>query len=70
MKRGPAQPALSHPQLRRAVDSAAHYFDGAPKATVVHDLAVKGAEALVRQRGEEDAALDVLETIDELAWSA
>jgi hypothetical protein len=75
---------VEDPQLRRAIESVADLFDGVAKATIVHDLAITGAEALLRERSEEQAALerlvalstvrdasldwDVLEGIDEHAW--
>ncbi len=73
------------PELSDALQRVAPYFKDAPAARVVHDLAVKGAEAVVREYEERDAAVerlvafsterhpvidwDVLERIDELAWS-
>ena len=67
------------------LESVAPYFRGAPAARVVHDLAVRGAEAVAREYEQRDAAIerlvafstersdlidwDVLERIDELAWS-
>jgi len=73
------------PELRDALQRVAPYFRGAPAARVVHDLAVRGAEAVVREHQERDAAIerlvafstgrdaaidwDVLERIDELAWT-
>ncbi|MGH3048906.1 MAG: hypothetical protein ACRET2_08250 [Steroidobacteraceae bacterium] len=70
--------------LAEALSSVAALFPAKAAATVVHDLAVKGAEAMLdEQRGREDAfgrlaALstersetldwDILEQIDELAW--
>jgi len=72
-------------ELSDALQSVAPYFRGAPAARVVHDLAIRGAEAVVRQHRELDAAIerlvalstereaaidwDVLARIDELAWS-
>jgi hypothetical protein len=71
------------PELADALASVEPYFRGVPKATVVHPLAVKGAEALERESNERERALerlaafstkredlidwDVLERIDELA---
>jgi len=73
------------PELTDALKRVAPYFRGAPAARVVHDLAVKGAETVVRENEERDAAIerlvafsterrdlidwDVLERIDELAGS-
>ena len=72
------------PELADALSKAAPFFTGAPTARVVHDLAVKGAEALAREHAEEDEAIenlivlstmrsdaldwDLLERIDEVAW--
>jgi hypothetical protein len=73
------------PELSDALQSVAPYFKGAPAARVVHDLAVIGAQAIIREYGERDAAVerlvalsterqaaidwDVLARVDELAWS-
>jgi len=59
-------------------------FQGAPAARIVHDLAIKGAEAIEREQDTRAKAmedllflftepnssldLDVLKQIDELAW--
>ncbi len=72
------------PQLADALARAEPYFPGAPTATIVHDLAVKGAQALERESQEREQALErlvafsteredlidwtVLERIDDLAW--
>lgn len=72
-------------ELSDALESVAPYFRDVPAARVVHDLAVRGAQHVVRERGERDAAVerlvalstnresaidwDVLARIDELAWS-
>jgi hypothetical protein len=72
--------------LRKALDSVAEDFDGAPKATVVRRLAIEGATAwaarrrleergldeLVRLSTGRDASLDweLLAQIDEQAWGA
>ena len=71
--------------LTAALRSVARHFKGAPAARVVHDLAIRGAQELVREHGEREAAVerlvalsteresaidwDVLARIDELAWS-
>ena len=71
-------------ELSDALVHVAGFFAGAPAATVVHDLAVKGAEALIAERKAEEAALerliafstarkplidwDVLEHVEEHAW--
>lgn len=60
------------------------FFPGTPTATVVHDLAVKGAETVVRERHNRNEAIErlaalsierhdlidwgVLERVDEVAW--
>ena len=72
------------PQLADALARAEPYFRGAPTATIVHDLAVRGARALEREGQERELALarlvafstgredlidwTVLERIDDLAW--
>ena len=77
-------PVTNDPELSDALARVRGQFEGAPTAKVVHDLAVKGAEALERERREGDEAIerlvalstkrrdrldwDVLENIDELAW--
>jgi hypothetical protein len=71
-------------ELSAALEKVAPFLSDAPTATVVHDLAVKGAEALLAERREQDAAIerliafsterqplvdwDVLEHVKELAW--
>ena len=71
-------------ELSDALESVAPYFRDAPAARVVHDLAVRGAQDVVREHGERDAAAerlvalstnresaidwDVLARVDELAW--
>jgi hypothetical protein len=73
------------PELSDALQRVIPYFKDAPAARVVHDLAVKGADVVLREHQERDAAIerlialstqrdvaidwDVLERIDELAWS-
>lgn len=73
-------------ELAEALDSVARYFPGKRAATVVHDLALKGAEAITRERrvGDEaiaaliemstrrDGSLDweILENIDRHAWDS
>jgi hypothetical protein len=77
-------PVTNDPELAQALGRVAHYFPGAPAARVVHDLAVRGAEAMEREQHDQREALerlvafsterrdlidwDVLEHIDELAW--
>ena len=72
------------PELAEAVRRVQRYFGDAPAARVVHDLAVKGAQAVESEQRDRTAALerlvsvstkrggpidwDVLERVDELAW--
>jgi len=72
------------PELSDALARVEGHFTGVRKSTIVHDLAVKGAEALGREQEARDAAverlvafstqpgdvldLDVLENVDALAW--
>lgn len=71
-------------ELSEALARVGPLFGGAPLATVVHDLAVKGADAALRERDERDAAIrrliewstsatpeldrEVLLHVRELAW--
>jgi hypothetical protein len=80
----PRIPVTNDARLAEALARVAPYFRGAPTATVVHELALKGAETLERERAERERALkrlvafstnredlidwDVLESVDELAW--
>ena len=74
------------PPLTDALESVAAFYPATPPAQVVHDLAIKGAAAVVREQVSREDALerlvqlstersddtvdwDVLERIDELAWS-
>lgn len=73
------------PALAEALERAAPLLEGPkPAARLVHDLAIRGAEALVEQRSDRAKELawlaratsspnppwdrEVLERIDELAW--
>jgi len=72
------------PELSEALDRVAPYYPAVAPARLVHDLAVKGADAIIHEREQNDAAIeklvafsterrdlidwDVLERIDELAW--
>lgn len=75
---------VKDPSLAQALARVAPFYEGVAVATVVHDLAVKGAEATVRERAAQDEAIenlvalsthgdsldwDVLESIDERAWA-
>jgi hypothetical protein len=80
----PRIPVTNDARLAEALARVAPHFQGLPTATVVHDLALKGAEALERERAERGRALerlvafstrredlidwDVLERLDEIAW--
>lgn len=77
-------PVTQDPELIEALDRVAPYYPAVAPARVVHDLAVKGAEAVVQERMMSADAIeqlvafsterrdlidwDVLEQIDELAW--
>lgn len=72
------------PELDEAITRARTWMNGAPEATIVHDLAIRGAEALARDEGlrrealerlaewatDPDSSMDreTLLRIDELAW--
>jgi len=73
------------PELSDALQSVAPYFRDAPAARVLRDLAIRGAQEVIREHQERDAAMerlvalsterqsaidwDVLARVDELAWS-
>ena len=77
-------PVTSDPELTDALHRVAPHFAGAPAAKIVHDLALKGAEALEREQSQRREAIerlvdvasrrsdlidwDVLERADETAW--
>ena len=77
-------PVVQDDALAEAIASAAPFFAGRSTASLVHDLAIKGAQAVhdeetqKRERLEALVAFsterqllvdwDVLERIDELAW--
>jgi hypothetical protein len=77
-------PVTNDPELAEALARVAHVYAGEPMSRVIRDLAIKGAEAVERENGEREAAIDrlialtdgrsnlidwgVLERIDELAW--
>lgn len=76
-------PVTNDPALADALARVDRHFPGTPAARIVHDLALKGAEALEREQSERDAAIerlvemstkrtgldwDVLENARELAW--
>jgi hypothetical protein len=72
------------PELADALASVAPYFAGEKTATIVHDLAIRGAEAVGQERRDQDESIErlvaastgrddsldweVLERIDEWAW--
>jgi hypothetical protein len=79
----PRIPITKDQPLADALDSVTPYFPGKKPATLVHDLAVKGAQAVIdeEQRRKEamqrlaewstnmdDEQRDILLRIDELAW--
>lgn len=80
----PRIPVTKDGVLAEALASVAPLFPKKAPATVVHDLAVKGAEAVLEEQRMREGALsrlvalstertdaldwDVLEHVDELAW--
>jgi len=78
-------PVTNDPELADALASVELHFPGAPAARLVHDLAIKGAQLVVREERARDEAIerliafstgkdnlvdwDVLERVDELAWA-
>ena len=78
-------PVTNDPELADALASVESHFPGAPAARLVHDLAIKGAQLVVREERARDEAIerliafstgkdslvdwDVLERVDELAWA-
>jgi hypothetical protein len=79
----PRIPVTRDPALGEALTAVAPYFPGRKTATVVHDLALKGAQAVLEQEQVRREALQrlaewstkmddsqraILEHIDELAW--
>ena len=77
-------PVTNDPPLAEALARVERHFDGAPAAKIVHDLAIKGAEAVEREQGDRAQAierlialftepndaldLDYLKHVRELAW--
>lgn len=78
-------PVTKDPALAAALDRVTPLVEaGKPTATLVHDLAIRGADALVEEKqerarqlawvaevttsGEPPWDLEVMERIDELAW--
>jgi hypothetical protein len=77
-------PVTQDPELEQALERVASYFPAVPPARLVHDLAVRGAQAVVEERQLDDEAIEqlvvfsterrdlvdwaVLEQVDELAW--
>jgi hypothetical protein len=73
------------PELAEALARVAHYFPHTPTAQIVRDLALKGAETVQHEQcaraatierlislftePNETVEIDVLEHIDELAWT-
>lgn len=78
-------PVTQDPELTEALHRVAAYYPETAPARLVHDLAVKGADAIVEERRLADEAIeqlvafsterndlvdwDLLEQIDELAWT-
>ncbi len=76
-------PVTQDHELTEALQRVAAYYPGAAQARLVHDLAVRGAEAVLEERRQAEDAIeqlvafstqrrdlidwDVLERIDELA---
>jgi predicted Zn-dependent protease len=60
----PRIPATKDAALAEALAQVERYFDGAPAARVVHDLAIKGAGALVEEERRREEAIERL-----IAWS-
>lgn len=70
------------PELAVAIARVRPLMNGAGEATIVHDLAIRGAEALVEEEARRQAALEdllawslgddmdreLLKNIDEVAW--
>ncbi len=77
-------PVTQDPELRDALAEVAPYYPGLAPARLVHDLAVRGAQAVVQEQASAGRAIealvafstergdlidwDVLERIDDLAW--
>jgi hypothetical protein len=77
-------PVIQDPELSEALHRVAPFYPGTAPARLVHDLAVKGAEAVVEERRGADDAIEqliafstertslidwnVLDQIDERAW--
>lgn len=71
-------------ELADALSRVTAHYPGVPRARLVHDLAVRGADAVSDEKAAEDDAIErliafstehddavdwsVLEQIDELAW--
>lgn len=79
----PRIPVTRDPALGEALMAVAPYFPGAKTATIVHDLALKGAQAVLEDEQVREEAMqqlaewstkmdasqrEMLENIDELAW--
>jgi hypothetical protein len=77
-------PVTNDDELAEALARVGSLYPGAATARLVHDLAVKGADAALREDEERGAAIDrlvafssdpssltdveTLERVDELAW--
>jgi hypothetical protein len=78
-------PVIKDPELAEALHRVAPYYPKTAPARLVHDLAVKGAEAIIEEQRTADEAIEelvafsteqrdlidwgVLEQVDELAWA-
>jgi len=51
---------VADPSLTEALETVEPYFEGMPKASIVHRLALEGAAAIVRERAAEEAAIEEL----------
>lgn len=82
--RHPRISVTNDPSLDEAITRARLWMNGAPDATIVHDLAIRGAEAMAQDEGlrrealerlaewatDPDSSMDreTLLRVDELAW--
>jgi hypothetical protein len=77
-------PVIRDPELGDALERVAPYYRGVAPARIVHDLAVRGADAIVEERRRAEDAIerlvalsteqggvidwDALARVDDLAW--
>ncbi len=58
-------PVTTDPELIAALERLERHFRGAPAARIIHELALKGAEATERERRERHAVVDArVERVD------